>query len=69
MDFLSEIIDEFDEFDEQAKAATLPGINCRAVTRRQKNASSEHSSKDRFRVSSFIPMLDAALEANLRAIV
>ena len=56
--------------------ATWPDINCRAVTRRQRktkghgnseNASDalgELSSKDRFRVKSFIPMLDV-LEANL----
>ena len=35
MDFLSKIREEFDEFDEQAKA-TLPNINYRAVTRRQR---------------------------------
>ena len=69
MDFLSEIKDEFDQ---QAKA-TLPNINYRAVTRRQRNApdsSSELSSKDRFGINSFIPMFDV-LEANLgrRAIV
>ena len=29
--------DEFDEFDQQAKT-TLPNINYRAVTRRQRNA-------------------------------
>ena len=67
VDFLSEIRDEFDEFDQQAKA-TLPNINYRAVTRRQRNAPdalSELSSKERFKINSFIPMLDA-LEANLR---
>ena len=64
VDFLSEIRDEFDQ---QAKA-TLPNINYRAVTSRQKNAPdalSELSSKERFKINSFIPMLDA-LEANLR---
>ena len=68
VDVLSEIIDEFDEFDQQAKA-TLPNINYRAVTRRQKNAPealSKLSSKDRFRINSFIPMLNAAFEANLK---
>ena len=35
--FLSEIRDEFDEFDQQAKA-TLPNINHRALTRSQRNA-------------------------------
>ena len=67
VDFLSEIRDEFDEFDQQAKA-TLPNINYKAVTRRQRNAPdalSELSSKQRFKINSFIPMLDA-LEANLR---
>ena len=67
VDFLSEIRDEFDEFDQQAKA-TLPNINYRAVTRRQRNAPdalSELSSKKRFKINSFIPMLDT-LEANLR---
>ena len=67
VDFLNEIRDEFDEFDQQAKA-TLPNINYRAVTRRQRNAPdalSELSSKERFKINSFIPMLDA-LEANLR---
>ena len=67
VDFLSKIRDEFDEFDQQAKA-TLPNINNRAVTRRQKNAPdalSELSSKETFKINSFIPMLDA-LEANLR---
>ena len=67
VDFISEIRFDFDKFDQQAKA-TLPNINCRAVTRRQKNAPdalSELSSKDRFRMNSFIPILDA-LEANLR---
>ena len=50
VDFLSEIRDEFDEFDQQTKA-TLPNINYRAVTRRQRNAPdvlSELSSKERF---------------------
>ena len=68
VDFLSKMIDEFYEFDLQAKA-TLPSINNRAVTRRQRNAPealSELSSKDRLRINSFIPMLDATLEANLR---
>ena len=67
VDFLSEMRDEFDEFDQQAKA-TLPNINFRAVTRRQRNARdalSELSSKKRFKINSFIPVLDA-LEANLR---
>ena len=67
VDFLSDIRDEFDEFDQQAKA-TLPNINYRAVTWRQRNAPdalSELSSKERFKINSFIPMLDA-LEANLR---
>ena len=67
VDFLSEIRDEFDEFDQQAKA-TLTNINYRAVTRRQRNAPdalSELSSKERFKINSFIPMLDA-LKANLR---
>ena len=67
VDFLSEIREEFDEFGQQAKA-TLPNINYRAVTTRQRNApdaSSELSSKERFKINSFIPMLDA-LEANLR---
>ena len=43
-------------------------ILTRAVTRRQRNAPdalSELSSKKRFKINSFIPMLDA-LEANLR---
>ena len=68
VDFLSETIDEFDEFDQQVKT-TLPSINYRAVTRRQRNAPetlSELFLKDRFRINSFISMLDAALEANLR---
>ena len=55
-------------FDQQAKT-TFPSINYRAVTRRQRNAPealSELSSKNRFRINFFIPMLDAALEANLR---
>ena len=67
VDFLSEIRDKFDEFDLQAKV-TLQNINCRAVTRRPRNAPealSELSSKDRFRINSFILMLDA-LEANVR---
>ena len=67
VDFLSEIRVEFDEFDQKAKA-TLPNINYRAVTRRQRNAPdalSELSSKERFKINSFILMLDA-LEANLR---
>ena len=62
------MIDEFDEFDLQAKA-TLPNINYRAVTRTQRNAPealSELCSKDRFKINFFIPMLDATLEANLR---
>ena len=64
VDFPSEIRDEFD----QQTKATWPNINYRAVTRRQRNASdalSELSSKDRFSMNSFIPMLDAP-EANLR---
>ena len=63
-DFLSEIRDEFDQ---QAKV-TLPNINYRAVTRRQRNtpdALSELSSKERFKINFFIRILDA-LEANLR---
>ena len=67
VDFLSKIRDEFDKFDQQAKA-TLPNENYRAVARRQRNAPgalSELSSKDRFRINFFIPMLDA-LEANLK---
>ena len=67
VDFLSEIRDEFDEFDQQAKA-TLLNINYRAVTRRQRNAPdalSELSSKERIKINSFIPVLDA-LKANLR---
>ena len=67
VDFLSEMRDEIDEFDKQAKA-TLPNINHRAVTRRQRNAPdalSELSSKEKFKINSFIPFLDA-LEANLR---
>ena len=67
VDFLSKIRDEFDKFDQQAKA-TLPNKNYRAVARRQRNAPgalSELSSKDRFRINSFIPMLDA-LEVNLK---
>ena len=67
VDFLSEIRDEFNEFDQQAKT-TLPNINYRAVTGRQRNAPdalSELSSNERFKINSFIPMLDA-LEANLR---
>ena len=46
----------------------MPNINFTAVTRRQRNASdglSELFSKDRFKINSFIPVLDA-LEANLR---
>ena len=66
VDFLSE---NRNEFDQQAKA-TLPNIYYRAVTRRQRNAAdalrvSKLSSKDRFRMNSFTPMLDA-LKANLR---
>ena len=64
VDFLRKIRDEFDK---QAKAA-LPSINYKAVTKRQRhapNAFSELSSKNRFRINSFIPMLDA-LKANLR---
>ena len=65
VDFLSKIRDEFDKFDQQAKA-TLPNKNYRAVARRQRNAPGALSaSKDRFRINSFIPMLDA-LEANLK---
>ena len=67
LDFLREIRDRFDEFDQQAKA-TLPDIDYKAVSRRQKIASgplSEFSSKDRFRINSFIPILDA-LELNLK---
>ena len=67
VDFLSKIRDEFDKFDQQAKA-TLLNINYRAVTRRQRNAPdalSELPSKKRFKINSFIPMLDT-LEANLR---
>ena len=65
-----------EDFDQQAKD-TLSNINYRAVTRIQRKMK-EHgnsgnaldtlgklSSKDRFRVKSFIPMLDA-FEANLR---
>ena len=66
VDFLSEIRDEFDEFDQQAKA-TLPNINYRALTMRQRNvpdALSELSSKEKFKINSFITMLDA-LEASL----
>ena len=64
VDFRSEIRDKFNQ---QAKA-TLPNINYRAITRKQRNAPglfSELSSKDRFRMNSFIPMLDA-LETNVR---
>ena len=67
VNFLSEIRDEFDEFDQQAKA-TLSNINFRAVTRSQRNAPdalSDLSSKKRFKINSFIPMLEA-LEASLR---
>ena len=67
VNFLREIRDEFDEFDQQAKA-TLPNINFRAVTRSQRNAPdalSDLSSKKRFKINSFIPMLEA-LEASLR---
>ena len=64
VDFLSEMRDEF----YQQANTTLPNINYGAVTRRQRNARdalSELSSNDRFRMNSFISMLDA-LEANLR---
>ncbi|XP_077970538.1 uncharacterized protein LOC144425104 [Styela clava] len=64
VDFLSKIRDEFDQ---QAKA-TLPNINYKAVTRRQRNAPDalrELSSKEWFEINFFIPLLDA-LESNLR---
>ena len=47
----------------------MPNINYRVVTKGQRNAPealSELSLKDRFRINSFIPMLDAAFEADLR---
>ena len=67
VDFLSKIRDKFDEFDQQPKVI-LQNINYRVVTRRPRNAPealSELSSKHRFRINSFILMLDA-FEANLR---
>ncbi|XP_013783624.1 uncharacterized protein LOC106467793 [Limulus polyphemus] len=77
-DFLSKIREDFDELEQQAKA-TLPNVNYRTVIRRQRvrkrhgndgnvpgpDALDELSSSDKFRIKSFIPILDA-LDANLR---
>ncbi|XP_013780077.1 uncharacterized protein LOC106464480 [Limulus polyphemus] len=69
---------DFDELEQQAKA-TLPNVNYRTVTRRQRvrkqqgndenapgpDVLDELSSRDKFRIKSFIPILDV-LDANLR---
>jgi len=77
-DIVQEIREDFDELEQQAKT-TLPNVDYRTVRRikrkrnRQGNDASasgqdaldELSSTDKFRIKSFIPILDA-LETNLR---
>ena len=77
-DIVQEIREDFDELEQQAKT-TFPNVNYRTVRRikikrnRQGNDGSasgpdaldELSSRDKFRIKSFIPILNA-LETNLR---
>lgn len=75
-EFLSKIRDDFEEIEEQAKA-TLPNVDYRTVLRRQRRRKRQEndgdapdaldglSPKDKFRIKSFIPILDT-LDTNLR---